>query len=157
MKQKKWVSLILFFLLCFGVAFAGSLATKTSVDTWYRELDKPSWTPPSWVFAPAWTVLYALIAVSGWLVYEAKRDFRRKRCLYWYGAQLFFNFIWSFLFFYFRSPLLGSIDIAALLVAIGGYMAVSWNLSKTAFLLFVPYLIWVLYAASLNFSIFAFN
>ncbi len=150
MKSKRKASLILFFLLCFAVAFLGSVATKTSVDTWYLELNKPSWTPPSWVFGPVWTLLYAMIALSGWLVYEKKGAPGRRKALIWYGAQLFLNLIWSFLFFYFRNPFLGLADIFALAIAIGGYILASWKVSKPASLLFVPYFLWVLYAASLN-------
>lgn len=150
MKSKRKASLILFFLLCFAVAFLGSVATKTSVDTWYLELNKPSWTPPSWVFGPVWTLLYAMIALSGWLVYERKGAPGRRAALIWYGAQLFLNFIWSFLFFYFRNPFLGMVDIFALAIAIGGYILASWKVSKPASLLFAPYFLWVLYAASLN-------
>ena len=91
-----------------------------------------------------------MIALSGWLVYEKKGAPGRRTALIWYGAQLFLNLIWSFLFFYFRNPFLGVVDIFALAIAIGGYILASWKVSKPASILFVPYFLWVLYAASLN-------
>ena len=119
MKQKKtWISLIVFILLSLAIEIIGSIWTKQTVSTWYPALVKPSWTPPSWLFGPVWSCLYIMIAVSGYLIYGAKYSHKRSIALMFYGSQLALNFIWSFLFFSLRSPILGLIDIAILLLLI---------------------------------------
>jgi translocator protein len=114
-KQKKmWISFILFITLCLIVQIVASYWTRESVSTWYPKLAKPSWTPPNWIFGPVWSILYIMIAVSGWLIYKAEYSHQRSIALIFYGSQLALNFIWSFLFFSLSSPILGLIDIILL-------------------------------------------
>lgn len=158
MKQKHlWISFIVFILLCLVVQIVGSIWTKETVSTWYPTLVKPSWTPPDWVFGPVWSVLYIMIAVSGWLIYRAEHSSERSIALMLYGSQLALNFIWSFLFFSLRSPILGLIDIVFLCLLISLTIIKAWPVNRLASILLIPYLVWVMYATSLNAGIWLLN
>lgn len=158
MKQKQWwISFIIFILLCLIVQIVGSLWTSETVLTWYPTLIKPSWTPPDWVFGPVWSSLYLMIAVSGWLMYRAEYSQKRSVALMLYGSQLALNFIWSFLFFSLQSPILGLIDIILLCLFISLTIIKAWPVSRLASILLIPYLLWVLYATSLNAGIWLLN
>jgi len=153
----------LFYLLAFtginavGAALGGA-ATSTSVGTWYATLEKPGFTPPAWVFGPAWTLLYLLLAISAWLIWrQNSKNIAVKQALRAYFAQLGLNFLWSPLFFGLRSPLLGFIDILLLLIAIGWMLRRFLQVSLMATLLSIPYLAWVLFATALNFEIMRLN
>lgn len=158
MKPKHlWISCTIFILFCLIVQIAGSFWTKEAVSTWYAELAKPSWTPPNWIFGPVWSLLYVMIAVSGWLIYKAEYSRQRFIALTLYSVQLALNFIWSFLFFSLRSPILGLIDIVILCVLIILTIITAWPVRSLASLLLTPYLIWVIYATSLNAGIWFLN
>lgn len=156
-KKRLWISLGIFIALCFLVEMIGSAWTKETVSTWYPTLVKPSWTPPDWVFGPVWTVLYVMIAISGWLIYRTKKSHERSVALTLFGVQLALNFMWSFLFFALRSPVLGLIDIIPLLVLIGMTIIKAWPVRHLASLLLIPYLLWVMYATTLNIGIWMLN
>jgi len=157
MDKNKIISLGVFLAICFSIATLGSFATEASLDPWYRNLVKASWNPPAWVFGPVWTILYVMIAVAGWLIFISKKSKLRKRALVFYSLQLFFNFLWSFLFFYFQNPLLGLIDIILLVVFIALTLRATWDLSRMAAYLLLPYFLWTLYALTLNGAIFYLN
>ncbi len=158
MKQKKlWISLILFILLTFMIQIIGGIWTRESVTLWYPTLVKPSWNPPSFVFGPVWTVLYVMIAISGWLIYQMEDSNKRNVVLILYGIQLSLNFIWSFLFFSLRSPFLGMIDIILLCFVLSLTIIKAWSLRPLSALLLIPYLIWVIYATTLNIAIWLLN
>lgn len=156
MKIDRSAGLILFILICLSVGAAGGLATRSSVDTWYVFLQKPPLTPPSWVFAPVWTALYVLMPLAGWLIWTSAHP--SKNFLFTlFIAQLMLNGIWSFLFFGMRSPLLGLIDIVWLLITIIFFMKNAWTASRAAVYCFIPYVLWVSFAAYLNAGIFWLN
>ena len=155
--NRKWISLLGFLVLWLLIGAAGSWATSHSVQTWYPSLAKPAWTPPAWVFGPAWTVLYILIAFAGWMIFLSRRTNERQTALRLYWAQALLNFLWSFLFFYLRSPLLGLLDISLLASLIALVIHFAWKCNRTAALLLIPYLLWVLYAWTLNGGIWALN
>lgn len=157
MQTGKWSSLALFLILCYGIAFAGGWLTDTSVHTWYAQLNKPAWNPPDWVFGPVWTLLYFMIAVAGWIIYRQPPSPRRSWALTLYGVQLFLNFIWSYFFFYLKNPFWALLDITALIAVVSGTILLFKPLSKNAALLLMPYLIWILYAFTLNFAIWILN
>lgn len=158
MKQKQlWVSFIVFIILCFIVEVIGGFWTKQTVSTWYPTLIKPSWTPPDWIFGPVWSCLYIMIAVSGWLIYRAEHSAKRTIALILYGSQLALNFIWSFLFFSLRSPGLGLIDISLLFLLISLTIIQAWAVRPLSSLLLIPYLLWIMYATSLNGGIWLLN
>lgn len=158
MKQRKlWISFVIFIIVCLIVQILGSFWTKETVSTWYPTLSKPAWTPPDWVFGPVWSCLYIMIAVSGWLIYRAEYSHKRTVALMLYGSQLALNFIWSFLFFSLRSPILGLIDIILLCLLISLTIIKAWPVRPLASLLLIPYLVWVMYATSLNAGIWLLN
>ncbi len=117
---------------------------------WYAALAKPEWTPPNWLFAPVWTVLYVMIAVAGWLVWRAEG--LRATLAVW-GVQLALNAAWTWTMFDQHRIGAALVNILLLWLAICAFILLSWNVSRWAAYLFVPYWIWVSYASALNFAI----
>lgn len=137
-----------------AVATLGGLATATGVDTWYRAIPKPSWTPPDALFGPVWTALYAANAVAAWRVWLAAGPWARG-ALTLFGAQLALNLGWSVLFFGLRSPTIALVDIVVLLGLILATIVAFARHDRLAALLLVPYLAWVAFAGALNAAIVA--
>ena len=152
--MRQWLVLAGFIGLCLAVGIVAGLVTAPAVIEWYPTLAKPSWTPPSWLFAPAWTVLYILMAVAAWLVWKAGNA---KAALILFFGQLLLNLAWSVRFFGARSPGLGLIDVTAMWLAIAATIFAFAFRSRLAAFLMVPYLCWVSFAAALNASIFMLN
>jgi len=151
--HKKVVSLIGFLGVCFGIGLISRAFTQTSVDTWYQTLPKLAGTPPDWVFSVVWTLLYACIALAGWLVFLRPASHQRTKAFHVYQGQLFFNGFWSFLFFALQLPLLAFLDTIILSGFIIWNIRVFYRFSKLASWLLVPYLVWVIYAIILNLGI----
>lgn len=143
-------TLLAFFAIVAAVALAGGVFQP---DAWYAALNKPPWNPPSAVFGPVWTVLYAMIAIGGWLLWTAGA----RTALKWWGAQLVLNALWSPLFFGAHRPDWALIDIVLMWIAIGGLVASSWSAKRAAALLFLPYWMWVSFATALNWWIWRAN
>jgi benzodiazapine receptor len=136
----------------------GSLATTRAIPTWYKSLVKPSFNPPEWLFGPAWTMLYLLMAVAVFLVW--KQGFGVpgvKLALAVFLVQLVLNALWSVLFFGLRSPLAGLVEIAVLWVAILATIILFFRVSVPAGVMLLPYIAWVSFAAVLNAAIFVLN
>lgn len=150
----KWLMLALFIALCLAVGGLGGWVTAPAVAEWYPTLNKPTWNPPSWLFAPVWTTLYIMMAVAAWLVW-LKGNAGVPLVLFF--AQLTLNCAWSFLFFGARSPWLGLVEIIMLWLAVTITTYVFFNRSRPAGLLMLPYLAWVSFAAFLNFTIWQLN
>jgi len=155
------LALIGFLGACYAAAALGALWTAGSVSTWYPGLSKPSWTPPNWLFGPVWSALYTMMAVAAWLVWRggivgAGRPAARLG-LALFAAQLLLNLAWSGLFFGLQRPDLGFLDIVALWLSIAATAVAFGRVSLTAAGLMVPYLVWVTYAAALNFAIWRLN
>lgn len=148
-------ALAVFALLVFLTAFTGSQFTSTGA--WYAGINKPSWNPPSWLFAPVWTLLYIGIAISGWLLWRVRRRYSVTLPLTVYALQLVLNALWSVIFFGLHNPALASVEIVLLWLTIAAYIVLVWRMQRTAALLFVPYLAWVTFAAALTFTITALN
>ncbi len=157
MTKQNILSLIIVLLLCFGTAGLGSFFTSQSVSTWYPTLQKPPWTPPSWLFAPVWTLLYILMGISGWLLWKERSEPLVQLLLLLFVVQLILNAGWSGIFFGMRQPGWAIADILLLWVAIGWYILQGREISVAASLLFVPYWIWVTFAAALNISVWWLN
>ena len=138
------------------VAVAALAGTQFGPGPWYVALQKPNWTPPNWLFAPVWTVLYVAIAVAGWSVWRSKSIAVAKPIVLW-TLQLILNGLWSWLFFGLRRPDIALIDIIALLITICCFIAKTHKVSRTAAWLFVPYALWVSFASVLNFAIWRLN
>lgn len=140
------------------VGFVGSLATSKSVGTWYVNLDKPSFTPPGAVFGPVWTVLYVMMGVSLFLVWQKGLAAPNVKIgIAVFAVQMALNLLWSFAFFGARSPLAGAVVIVALWCAIVATVLVFARVSQLAAWLLVPYLAWVSFASVLNFSLYVLN
>lgn len=145
-------------LICEGVGLLAGWATQTSVTTWYPTLTKPSFTPPDWLFAPVWTLLYAMMGVAAFLVW--RRGLQRPRvrsALTAFGVQLLLNAGWSFAFFGARSPALGLVVILFLWGTVAWTLDRFFRLQRAAGWLLVPYLAWVTYALALNAAIWRLN
>lgn len=124
---------------------------------WYRALAKPSWNPPDFLFPIAWTVLYAMMAVAAWLVYEQAGWPGAAVPLALWALQLVFNALWSVLFFGIKRMDYALVDVSFLWLAIAATIAMFWPISITAGLLMLPYLAWVSFAAFLNLTILRLN
>jgi translocator protein len=149
---------LLFVAIAQAAGLIGALATSAGDGSWYAQLEKPAFNPPSWVFGPVWTALYILMGTAAFLVWERRGQVPGAiRALGIYGGQLILNLMWSLVFFGLESPLLGLIVIAALIVAIVATMIVFWPISRLASLLLVPYLGWVAFATVLNVAIWVLN
>lgn len=151
------MALVGWLVLCFAAGGIGSLFEVGNLSTWYAALNKPPLNPPNAVFPVVWTVLYALMAVSAWLVWRTRPSRCRPRGLGIFLAQLWFNFLWSWIFFGLHRPGMALVDIAALWVAILLTMRSFRKMSVTAAWLLAPYLAWVTFAAYLNFGIWRLN
>jgi tryptophan-rich sensory protein len=142
--------------LCEGIGMAGGFFSAQSVPSWYNTLCKPSFTPPSSIFAPVWTLLYALMGIAAALIYERKVQ-GRGVALFVFGIQLVLNFLWSVLFFSMRSPFSALVEIVILWFTIVVTAFLFWRISKKAALLLIPYLLWVSFASVLNLEIWRLN
>jgi benzodiazapine receptor len=150
----------LFFSLaaCFSAGFIGSIFTRDSVVNWYTLLHKPTFTPPSWLFAPVWFLLYALMGISAFLIWrKGIKDFQVKEGLIIFIIQLLLNILWSYAFFGLKSPLYGLIVIVPLWTAVLLTIINFYRISRTASFLLIPYIVWISYATVLNFSIYILN
>jgi len=152
--SKAW--LLFFIVVCFGTAGLGGALTTPGLP-WLETLQKPAFNPPNWVFGPVWTVLYGLMALSGWLIHSAQPSRRRTQALIVFALQLCLNLAWSGLFFYLRRPDWSLADICVLLVLIWTYVALAWPIQRRAAWLFVPYGLWVAFATALNAAIWSLN
>lgn len=137
-------------------AAIGSVATFQSIPTWYATLNKPALNPPSWVFGPVWTILYVLMAVSAYLVWNSKSR-QKREALAIYGLQLILNVAWSIAFFGFKSPFYALVVIIALWLTIAATIVKFNKISKRAAWLLIPYIAWVTFAAYLNYSVLVLN
>jgi benzodiazapine receptor len=136
----------------------GSLATTKAIPTWYAGLTKPSFNPPNWLFGPAWTLLYLLMAVAAFLVWKQGLGAPGvKLALGVFVFQLVMNSLWSVFFFGMRSPLAGLVDIIVLWFAIVVTIFLFFRVSAPAGILLLPYIGWVSFAAVLNAAILALN
>ncbi len=155
--KQDWPALVLVLGLSFGAAFIGGLFTGTSVDGWYQTLPKPGWTPPSWIFGPVWTLLYLAMAIAAWLVWRQRAFSNVSAALSLFVAQLVLNVAWSAVFFGLQNPQLAFVNIVLLWGAILATMIAFWRITTVSGWLFVPYILWVTFAAALNFAIWRMN
>jgi len=143
-----------FLLASFAVVGLGGVTTVNAVREWYPTIAKPVWTPPSWLFGPVWTALYAMMAVAAWLVW---RRVSWSGALLWWAAQLALNATWSPVFFGMHQIGWALVIIALLWLAIVGTTVAFWRVNPVAGWLFVPYLAWVSFATALNFALWRMN
>lgn len=139
--------------------FVGSLFTFSAIPSWYAQLNKPFFTPPDWLFGPVWTILYILMGIAGFLVWEKKNRTPDlfPQVLKWYLIQLTLNSLWSILFFGLRIPFIAFVEIIILWISIVKTISLFKIVSPQAALLLYPYLGWVTFASVLNFGIMVLN
>ncbi len=147
-------SLLLILAICYGVAF---FAAQFQPDTWYTALEKPAWTPPEWVFAPVWSLLYGMMAVAAWLVWQRRDSDGVAAALAAFAFQLVLNGAWSWLFFGLNLVTVALAEILLLWLAVALTTVLFFRQRALAGWLLVPYLIWLSYAVSLNAGIAALN
>ena len=145
------LKLIISLVACLAAGGIGSIFTTPSIGGWYAGLVKPSFTPPNWLFGPAWTVLYILMGISLYLVViRGWENETVKTGIILFAAQLVVNLLWSIIFFGLHSPLGGLACIFVLLALIVATIITFYRLSKPAAVLLIPYLAWVCIATALN-------
>lgn len=149
-------------VLCLLVGGLGSLLTTPNLEPWYASLAKPSFNPPNWLFAPVWTTLFLFMAYAIWRILQVPTETveigrQRVRAIWVFGVHLVLNVAWSAAFFFAQSPALGLAVILIFGLCVATVMVLFFKLDRLAGLLFVPYLLWVLFATLLNLSIFLLN
>jgi tryptophan-rich sensory protein len=144
--------------LCFAVAYAGARITYPEIPSWYAGLSKPAWTPPNWAFPIVWNVLYLLMAVSLWLLWDRSPSGKPRRvAIELFLAQLALNAAWSPVFFALHMTRAALLIIIALAVVLAATIYHAISVNRAAASLLVPYLLWILYALTLNAGIVALN
>jgi len=136
--QKSLMKFILSIILCQAVGAIGTLFTSPSISTWYSQLVKPKFTPPNWLFAPVWTILYLLMGLSLFLILIKGKEKKLRQTLFIFAIQLFLNGLWSYLFFGLRNPFYGFIGITVLWIAILFTIVEAFKISKAAAMLLIP-------------------
>ncbi|MDO8538966.1 MAG: TspO/MBR family protein [Opitutaceae bacterium] len=149
--------LLLFLATTFAAGLLATTATLSSVKTWYPTLHKPEWTPPNWIFAPVWTLLYVGMAVAAWRVWRATDDLGAKRTFRVFRAQLVLNALWSILFFGLRRPDWALVDMIVLWAILMMMTVWFWRVDRIAGAIWSLYAAWVTYAFALNAAIWNMN
>lgn len=158
LNRTAWPKIALGIVVCELAGALGTVFTLSGVRTWYPTLIKPPWMPPAWVFAPIWTLLFALMGISlGLVLATGESTPRKKRALGWFWGQLGLNVAWSAAFFGLRSAGWGYAVIIVLWLAILGTLWIFSKISRAAGWLLVPYFAWVTFASALNFGILTLN
>jgi tryptophan-rich sensory protein len=150
--------LIISIAICQLAGLFGAIFSYPSIPTWYTVLQKPIFIPPSWVFTPVWILLYLLMGIALYLVWDKGLESEAVRAgLLVFGVQLILNVLWSILFFGFKVPLYAFVEIVILWGAILATILKFNRVSRLAAWLLAPYVVWVTFAAFLNFSIYWLN
>ena len=154
--MQKTASIIISVLICFLIGISASYFQADAIQSWYPLLNKPELTPPNFVFPIAWSLLYLCMGISIGLIVSSDEE-KKSNLIKLFGFQLFFNFMWSILFFYFQNPLLGFIDIILLDITVTLYLLKAYQKHKVSSLLFVPYALWIYFASYLNGFVLLYN
>jgi len=158
MKRISVLHLLGFIFGCILIGSIGNFATAPNIETWFVFLKKPDWNPPSWLFAPVWTILFTMMGISSYIIWQ--KGIQKKKlydALSVFAGQFVLNVLWSFLFFGFHSPLAAFVCIILLWGAIIKTILVFYKINRFAGWLLMPYLFWVSFASYLNFSIWILN
>ncbi|MFL2883276.1 MAG: TspO/MBR family protein [Pelagibacteraceae bacterium] len=154
MTKNKYLSLFFILLITFIASAVGGLITSSFKEPWYSEIILPSYNPPSWVFGPVWTTLYIFMSIAIWKIWINYYD---KKIMVIYFVHLFFNAMWSVLFFGFHFIGVALIDLIIILFFIIALIKIYYKKDIISFYLMIPYLLWSSYALVLNTSIFFLN
>jgi tryptophan-rich sensory protein len=151
------LSLAVALMICFGIAVLGGRVTAPEIPTWYASLAKPAWTPPRIAFPIVWPVLYFLMAIAMWRLWEAPPSSLRTAALILFAIQLTLNAMWSFVFFGRHDILGGLVVIVLLVITLLATIIVSAYIDRLAAGLLLPYIAWITFATALNARICALN
>lgn len=143
-------------LLCFAAGAVGAIASADAAD-FYGQLRRPDWAPPAWLFAPVWTSLYAMMAVSAWLVWRTHGFGRARTALVLFMVQLAANALWTWIFFDWHRGAAAFVEILLLWVLVVATIVSFWRLHALAAVLLVPYLAWITFASALTLSTWQLN
>lgn len=158
MHAKDRTKLLVSIAVCEGVGIIGGLYTSPAITTWYATLTKPLLNPPGWVFGPVWTLLYLLMGISLFLLLKIGYFKKKIRHAVWvFMIQLGLNLLWSIIFFGWHNPAAALAEIVLLWGMILATIIVFWRISRPAALLLLPYILWVTFAAYLNYQILVLN
>lgn len=155
--MKKAIKLLISILISFLAGAIGSIFTFSSIPTWYAALNKPSFNPPNFLFGPVWTVLYVVMGISLFLIWNSEKKENKKIAITIFGIQIFLNALWSIVFFGLKNPLAALFVIAALYIFIILNIVKFYKINKVAGLILIPYLLWVSFASVLNYFIMILN
>ena len=157
MLKSDWLRLIICIVICIMAGIVGSIFTSRNIPTWYATINKPTFNPPNWVFAPVWTTLYLMMGISLFLIWRQRNAMSISPAIYFFAIQLILNTLWSVIFFGMKLLLVGFIEICILMdfyFIIHHFILRNFT-CRITFL--IPYLLWVSYASVLNFSIYKLN
>ena len=155
MLKNKFLSFLIFGFVTFSASFIGSIATITSKEPWYSSLNKSGLNPPDWVFAPVWTTLYLFMTIAIWSAWH--KNYKDLNIIYIYLMHLFFNTTWSVVFFVFHNIFAALINLIIIIGFIIILMIKYKKISNLSFILMIPYLLWCIYALTLNTSLYILN
>ena len=155
MFKNKFLSFLIFGFVTFSASFIGSIATITSKEPWYSSLNKSGLNPPDWVFAPVWTTLYLFMTIAIWSAWH--KNHKDLNIIYIYLMHLFFNTTWSIVFFVFHNIFAALINLIIIIGFIIILMIKYKKISNLSFILMIPYLLWCIYALTLNTSLYILN
>ena len=157
--MNKYSKIAIFVATCLGIGYISGVATQSGVNGWFVTIQKPSFNPPNWVFAPVWSFLYIMMGISAGLVWSRIDDNQEavRKALLFFAIQLALNALWSVLFFGLKNPMLALAEIILLWLMIYETYLKFVKIDKIAGYLFVPYLLWVSFAMVLNASIWWLN
>ncbi|MPZ08653.1 MAG: tryptophan-rich sensory protein [Kiloniellaceae bacterium] len=151
------IMLLVFVIICLAAGRLGAAFTEPALESWYRDLAKPGWTPPDIVFPVTWSLLFVVMGIAAWLVWKTAERGEARLPLTLFFGQLVINVLWSFSFFGQRDPFLGLVNLGALLLAVILTTIAFSRVSAVAGWLFLPYLLWLGYAGALNLAIWRMN
>ncbi len=142
--------LIVSLIIPLSVGAVAGMFTSQAVPTWYASLNRPSFSPPNWVFGPVWTSLYILLGISFFLIWKESSSPKRNLAIKIFAIQMLLNFAWSFIFFYFNMIGIALIEIILLWFSIVAMIYLFYKIKPLAAYLNIPYLLWVSFATILN-------
>ncbi len=155
-KTKDIAALVAWLAISFAISAIGA-AASINAKSFYSQLTQPHWAPPAWLFGPVWTVLFILIGISAWLVWRSGSFHNHRKMLCLFLAQLIANALWSWLFFAWQLGWLAFVEIVLLWSLIVTNIVSFWSVRPLAGVLFVPYLLWVSFAAALSYALWQIN
>ena len=150
MNKNKIIKLAVSLVLPLGVGAIAGLFTADAVPEWYASLNRPSISPPNWVFGPVWTALYLLMGISLFLIWKLDAGKERNLAMFVFLLQLLLNFGWSFIFFYFKMIGFALFEIILLWISIVIMLFLFYKIKPAAAYINIPYFLWVTFATILN-------